>query len=235
MSVVVPVKNAGPELADLILCMKAQQGFRRVDIVVVDSGSTDGSAETAEALGALVVRIRPDEFSHSRARNLGAERASGDYVLFTVQDALPPSERWLLAMFSALQRHHAAAVSCGEQPRADSDLFYRVISWNHHRFMSADGGDRVMAAPGDGDPLNRRRNAQLTDTACLIGRELFLRYRHRGEYAEDLDLGLRLSGDGYRLVFVTSTRIIHSHNRPAWYHLKRSYVEHLALFEMLPG
>jgi hypothetical protein len=65
VSVVVPVKDAGAELTDLIVRMKRQKGFRAVEIVIVDSGSTDGSAETAEALGATVVRIAPEEFSHS--------------------------------------------------------------------------------------------------------------------------------------------------------------------------
>jgi GT2 family glycosyltransferase len=235
VSVVVPVKDAGADLEPLIARATEQKGFRAVEIVIVDSGSKDGSAETAERMGATVIRIPPAEFSHSRSRNLGAERATGDYVLFTVQDALPSSSRWLKEMFSGLQRHQAAAVSCGEEPRADSDLFYRVISWNHHRFMTVDGGDRVMARPAGDDPVARRQNAQISDTACLIARELFLRYRHRGEYAEDLDLGLRLIDDGYRLAFLTAPRIVHSHHRPAWYHLKRSYVEHLALFEMLPG
>ena len=235
MSVVVPVKDAGADLEPLIARAHAQQGFRRVEVVIVDSGSADGSAETAERMGATVVRIRPEEFSHSHARNLGAERATGDYVLFTVQDARPSSDGWLREMFLGLQRHQAAAVSCGEEPRADSDLFYKVISWNHHRFMAVSGGDRVMARPAGDDPVERRQNAQISDTACLIGRGLFLRYRHRGEYAEDLDLGLRLIDDGYTLAFLTGPRIVHSHNRPAWYHLKRSYVEHLALFRMLPG
>ena len=156
-------------------------------------------------------------------------------MLFTVQDALPSSDQWLLEMFAGLKRHEAAAVSCGEQPRPDSDLFYRAISWQHHRFMSPDGGDAVLSRLADDSPMEGRRNAQITDTACLIGRELFLRYRHRGSYAEDLDLGLRLIGDAYRLAFLASSRIIHSHNRPAYYHLKRSYVEYLALFDMLPG
>ncbi len=162
VSVVVPVKNAGPELTDLIVRMKEQKGFRAVEIVIVDSGSTDGSAETAEALGATVVRIAPEDFSHSYARNLGAERASGDYVLFTVQDALPSSDAWLHEMFSGLQRHEAAAVSCGEQPRPDSDLFYRVISWNHHRFMSVDG-----RRPGDGASGGRRSGEPAPQRAAL--------------------------------------------------------------------
>jgi hypothetical protein len=138
-------------------------------------------------------------------------------------------------MFAGLKRYEAAAVSCAEEPRADSDLFYRAISWNHHRFLSADGRDTVLSHHADDTPMERRRNGQVSDTACLIRRDLFLRYRHRGNYAEDLDLGLRLTGDAHRLAFLTSTRIVHSHNRPAYYHLRRSYVEHLALLDMLPG
>lgn len=235
VSVIVPVKNAGPDLKALLGRVKDQKGFRAVNAVVVDSGSTDGSDEVAAAHGATLVHIAPHDFSHSYARNLGAERASGEYLLFTVQDALPPSATWLAGMYAALRRHSAAAVTCGEEPRPDADLFYRVISWYHHRFMSADGTDTVMTRPADESALSRRRNAQLSDTACLIGRELFLKYRHRGDYAEDLDLGLRLSDGGHRLAFLAGTRIIHSHNRPAYYHLKRSYVEHLALYDMLPG
>jgi GT2 family glycosyltransferase len=229
------VKNAGPELAGLIEAMRAQEGFRAVEVVIVDSGSTDGSLDTARRLGVTLVQIAPEQFSHSYARNLGAERAAGDYLLFTVQDALPASRRWLREMFAGLQRHQAAAVSCAEDPRADCDLFYRAISWNHERFLTGNGGDTVLEHRPEDTPMERRRNAQVSDTACLIGRELFLRYRHRGNYAEDLDLGLRLTGDAYRLAFLTSARIVHSHNRPAYYHLRRSYVEHLALLDMVPG
>ncbi|PYQ16395.1 MAG: hypothetical protein DMF79_18635 [Acidobacteria bacterium] len=235
VSVVIPVKNAGPEFPDLLARMRGQKGFRNVEIVVVDSGSTDRSVETAAALGAKVLEIAPEAFSHSHARNLGAEHASGEYLLFTVQDALPPSDLWLHQMFSAMKRHDVVAVSCGEEPRADSDLFYRVISWNHERFLGVESGDRVMARDVEDDPSTLRRNAQLSDTACLIARDVFLKYRHRGNYAEDLDLGLRLIRDGHRLAFLGSTRIVHSHNRPAYDHLKRAYVEHLALFDLLPG
>lgn len=235
ISVMVPVKNPGETFPELLTRMNAQKGFRRVEIVVVDSGSTDRGVQTAVALGAKVIRIAPDVFSHSHARNLGAEHASGEYLLFTVQDALPPSDQWLYEMFMALRRYDVVAVSCSEKPRSDSDLFYRAISWNHHRFLGVVTGDRVMAKPANQDPLSLRQNAQLSDTACLIGRDIFLKYRHRGGYAEDLDLGIRLISDGHRLAFLGSTHIIHSHNRPAYYYLKRAYVEQLALFEILPG
>lgn len=52
-----------------------------------------------------------------------------------------------------------------------------------------------------------------------------MRYRYQGDYAEDLDLGIRLIQDGYRVAMLASVKVIHSHNRPAYYYLKRSFVD----------
>ncbi len=49
-----------------------------------------------------------------------------------------------------------------------------------------------------------------------------------------LDLGIRLIKDGYKLAFLSSVAVIHSHNRPAFYYLKRGYVDILFLDKILP-
>ena len=59
-----------------------------------------------------------------------------------------------------------------------------------------------------------------------------MKYKYRFNYAEDLDLGIRLIKDGNQIAFLGSTRIIHSHNRPASYFLKRGYVDNLFLSDM---
>jgi hypothetical protein len=59
-----------------------------------------------------------------------------------------------------------------------------------------------------------------------------MKYRYRFNYAEDLDLGIRLIKDGNKIAFLGSTRIIHSHNRSASYFLKRGYVDNLFLSDM---
>jgi len=234
VSVVIPVKDAGEELRALLSLLVKQRGFSKVEIVVVDSGSTDRSVETAREFGAKVLQILPEMFSHSYARNLAAEHASGDYILFTVQDALPSSDRWLHELLSALKNNNVAAVSCAECPREDADLFYRACSWGHYEFLEVGKRDRIMSMPKIENYLTMRTNAGLSNLACLMPRQLFLQYKFRGNFAEDLELGLRLIRDGYHLAMLSSTRVIHSHNRPAYYHLKRNYADVLLLCKLFP-
>ena len=235
ISVVIPTKNAGEEFRRLLGRLASQQGFREVEIIVVDSGSTDKTLELAEQFGAKIIKILPEEFSHSYARNLGADAASGEYLLFTVQDALPPSDAWLYELFSVIKNNGVSAVSCAEFPRENADLFYRAIAWNHYRFLEVDREDKIRSHVASKDYAALRKSGQLSDLACLISKSTFAKYRYKTDYAEDLDLGLRLIKDGYKIAFLGSTRIIHSHNRPAYYHLKRGYVDHVFLVRVLPN
>jgi glycosyltransferase involved in cell wall biosynthesis/ubiquinone/menaquinone biosynthesis C-methylase UbiE len=229
VSVVIPTKNGGEDFRRVLATIANQKGFQRVEIIVVDSGSTDKTVELAEQFGSKIIKILPEEFSHSYARNLGASYASGEYLLFTVQDALPPSDSWLYELFSVIKSNDVVAVSCAEFPWESADLFYRAISWNHYRFLEVDREDRIMRYAGSEDHLTLRKNGQLSDLACLISKDVFTKYKYKTDYGEDLDLGLRLIKDGYQIAFLGSTRIIHSHNRPAYYHLKRGYVENVFL------
>ncbi len=232
VSVIIPTKNAGEDFEFLLKMLKNQVGIKKIEIVIVDSGSTDNTTHLANEFGAKIISIPPEEFSHADSRNLGAENAFGDYLLFIVQDALPPTRTWLFELLSKLINLGVSAVSCAETPRQNADLFYRVISWNHYNFLGVNEKDRILTMPEKADYINLRQNGQLSDLSCLIKRELFLDYKYKIHYAEDLDLGIRLISDGYNLAFLGSIRVIHSHNRPAFYFLKRGYVDNLYLSEI---
>jgi len=225
ISIIIPTKDAGNDLPFLLKTLCSQKGFREIEVIVVDSGSKDDTIQVAESHNAIVIKIDPSEFSHSYARNLGAEHATGDYLLFTVQDALPPNSTWLYELFQVLKQENVVAVSCAETPREDADLFYRQLCWNHYNFLGINEGDRIFSLPEELDHVSLRKNAQLSDLANLISRNVFSKYRYRLNYAEDLDLGIRLIRDGYKIAFLGSVRIIHSHNRSPYYFLKRGYVD----------
>lgn len=234
ISVIIPTRDAGEEFALLLRKLRSQRGIQEIEIVVVDSGSTDQTVLVATAAGAHVLQIPPESFTHSFSRNLGAEKASGDYFLFIVQDALPLTNRWLWEMGRALETNDVVGVSCAEYPRADCDLFYQLLIWNHYRSLKLDR-DRVLqwdASCTSTEGL--RANAQLSGMAFLIRREVFEKYHYAGDYAEDLELGIRLIRDGHRIGFLYSTRVLHSHTRPAFYFFKRGYVDVRNLARVLP-
>ena len=234
VSVVIPVRNGGADFTRLLSGLAAQQGLQDLEIVVVDSGSSDGSLDAAREHGARIIRIPPEEFSHSQSRNLGARHARGASLLFMVQDALPPSDRWLSEIVDAMQAAGVSALSCAESPRDDADLFYRVSTWFHDRFMEIEGRDRIMFRPAGDDYRSVRKNAQLSNICCLIPRSLFLQYGFRGDFGEDLELGIRLIRDGHRLALLGTKRIVHSHTRPPYYQLKRGYVDVRLLLHLFP-
>ncbi|MBH2042946.1 MAG: glycosyltransferase [Comamonadaceae bacterium] len=227
VSVVIPTLNAGPEFVWMLRKLRAQLAVREVEIVIVDSGSRDATVQVSRDAGAKVIEIQPEEFSHSYARNLGADNATGDYVLFMVQDAYPIGNHWMYGMLRYLLDHAdqgLVAASCAEYSRGDSDMMYDSMINTHYRFLGCLDHDRIGEYCGD-DHMSLRSRGQLSDVSCLISRDCFQQFRYRGNYAEDLDLGIRLIKSGKRVAMMASVKVIHSHNRPAYYYLKRSFVD----------
>jgi len=230
VSVVIPTLNAGSDFRQVLQILSIQKPFRHVEIVVVDSGSTDETISIAESYNVKIIRIPPEQFSHSFARNLGAEQcADSDYLLFMTQDAIPPSHNWIYEMYAAAVREGYTAVSCTETMKEDADLYYRFISWNHSQYVGVLNANRAMQLPDNQTYHSLRQNAQLMNNGCFIRKDVFMNYRFRFDYAEDLDLGLRLIKDGHKLGMLGRTHIIHSHNRTAFYYLHRGYINTLSL------
>lgn len=234
VSVVIPTFNAGAEFVWMLRKLRTQKAIREIEIVVVDSGSSDRTVAMARQAGAKVVEILPSEFTHSYSRNLGADHATGDFLLIMVQDAYPIGDLWMYGMLRFLLDHAdkgLVAASCAEYSRADSDMMYDSMINTHYRFLGCLEVDRIGEHKGD-DHMALRSQGQLSDVSCLISREIFQQFRYRGDYAEDLDLGIRLIQSGRRVAMLASIKVIHSHNRPAFYYLKRSFVDVIFLVGM---
>lgn len=236
VSVVIPTLNAGPEFPWLLQKLFDQKDIDNIEIVIVDSGSKDDTVMIAKKAGCVVVKILPVEFSHSYARNRGADEATGDYLLFMVQDAYPIGNYWMVGILQFLQDHvhdKLIAASCAEYSRSDSDVMYDSMIHTHYQFLGCLNYDRIGEFKEQGH-ISLRSQGQLSDVSCMIERSVFQRYRYRGDYAEDLELGTRLIQDGYRVAMLASIKVIHSHNRPAYYYFKRSFVDVIFLVNLFP-
>lgn len=236
VSVVIPTKNAGPEFYYLLEKLKNQQDIRETEIVIVDSGSTDATLETARQYNCKIVEILPQEFTFSYARNRGIKISTGDFLLCTNQDALPDGPDWLYRLVrflldSAGQR--VAAVSCMEFPRTDSDLFFNFKIYTHYNFLQCFDQDKIMEYKGE-DYFSLRMNGGLSNVACMARKAVFEKYEFGKTRAEDMDFGIRLIKDGYRVAMLSSCKVIHSHNRSPFYFLKRYFAEIVFLTEVFP-
>src|SRR3954452_24908160 len=98
VTVAIPVLNGARYLNEVLAAVRAQRVDREVELLIVDSGSTDASLDVAERHGARIHRIPNHEFSHGGTRNLAMQRAEGEHVAFLTQDATRASDGWLAAM-----------------------------------------------------------------------------------------------------------------------------------------
>ena len=89
VTVAIPVRNGGALLGDVLTAVRAQRVDRPIELLVADSGSTDGSRTLAHRYGDGVIDVPSDRFSHGATRNLLIEEASGEHVAFLTQDAVP--------------------------------------------------------------------------------------------------------------------------------------------------
>jgi len=142
---VVPTRNGATTLPALIDALASQDDAAARELIVVDSGSTDGTLALAGAAADHVIEVAPNRFNHGTSRNLGIERASGRFVVLTVQDARPLTRDWLSHLLAPLRRDAGVAgVFARQVPRPDASAVTRdhlsrwVASQNIPRVMTLD-------------------------------------------------------------------------------------------------
>ena len=207
ISVVIPVKNGGADLARCLAGIAAQDVEEDVEVVVVDSGSTDGSPEQARERGAVVHEIPPDEYGHGRTRNLGVKLARGGMVVFTSQDAVADDEGWLARLVAAARSGPHVAGAYGRQ------LAHHDARPPERFFLD------FMYGP-EGRVQRLETGASLTFEATLfsnvnaaIPRGILERYPFRDDLtmSEDQEWSRRVLRDGFVLVYEPLAAVRHSH------------------------
>jgi GT2 family glycosyltransferase len=110
MSVVVVNHNGGARLRAAIRALQANTVCHRAEVIVVDAGSTDDSAQDLPE-GPLPVRVlgSPDNVGFCRGNNLGASAALGRLLVFTQPDG-EVGPRWDEALRAAIDQPGVAVV-----------------------------------------------------------------------------------------------------------------------------
>jgi rhamnosyltransferase len=214
-TLIVPARD---EAGTLPRCLEgiAGQAYRgRVRVVVVDSGSADGTPDLAARLGAEVLRVAPAEFSHGRTRQQAAEKAGDEFLVFTVADAVPADSHWLAALVAPLEDPGIAG-SHGVQIVPDGpgvDPFARWVARGQERL-----GDRVLRfpTPGDWDRLSSRRKraaANFDNCTSCVRRSLLLGAFPFPDvpYGEDMFWAAGVLRAGHGIARASGARVVHYH------------------------
>lgn len=219
ISVIVPTFNGGSDLAALLDSLDSQIDCR-LEVLILDSGSSDGSRElVARYPQARWVSIPPTEFSHSETRNRGVALAQYPLVFLTVQDAVLPDAGWLARLVALFEAERLGALATAEKPRPDADLYARYTIDTQYQWLAE--GTTQIHSRWTGSRRQRIRAASIGNVGCLYRRELLLKYPFKGSFGEDFTLATQLLKNGIAVGKTAELKVIHSHTRPAAYALKR--------------
>jgi O-antigen biosynthesis protein len=219
-SVVIPVRDGERYLEELLEALARESPH---EILVIDSGSHDRSREIVRAAGVEVLQIAAEEFGHGRTRNLGAERTSGELIVFLTQDATP-CPGWLEAYRDAFTLDQRVGAAYGPHlPRPDtSPMIARELTEFFATFSP--GGAAVLQRPGD--------PAFLSNVNACYARECWAELRFRDvAYAEDQAFGRDLLAAGWTKVYAPAASVLHAHDYAAVEFMRRYFDEYRGLRE----
>src|SRR4051812_43872448 len=124
ISIIMRSYNEGWALRDTLPALRAQN-YRNWELIVIDSGSTDGSVELIHAAQPKhFVQIQPHEYQPSRVMNQGMALTETETAIFLNADATPQGPDWLRPLATALQQPRAAAVFGRQIPRPDCEAVF---------------------------------------------------------------------------------------------------------------
>lgn len=236
VTVAIPVRNGGELFAGVLRALEAQSVEH--ELVVCDSGSTDGSLELALEHATRVLEIAPEDFSHGGVRNRLMQAAAGTHVALLTQDSAPADERWLEHLLGGFELAADVALVYGPyRPRPGAPLAVRMELERWFASLSPDGSPQLelLAEDERSTPAIELvgRRGFFTDANAGIARAAWERTPFREvPYAEDRVLAIDMLRAGHAKAFVPGAAVIHSHSYTTGQQLRRCFDEWRGLREV---
>jgi rhamnosyltransferase len=194
----------------------AAQNYHHWELIVIDSGSTDGSIDLLrQAKPRHLVQIRPGEYNPSRVMNHGMDLAGSNYGIFLNADATPQGPDWLGPLITALQDRQTAAVFGRQLPRPGCQAVYA------HDYERCFGARRASA----------HWDHFFSMVSSGLRKDIWAKrgFLEKMQYSEDDEYTRWCRAQGYQVVYCPDSVVLHSHNYTPQQAYKRSFGEARAL------
>jgi glycosyltransferase involved in cell wall biosynthesis len=196
ISCVIRTFNEGELFNQLLNSISAQNIGLKPEIVVVDSGSSDGTVEIARKFAAKLVQIKKEDFNYSYALNLGIESCQNELVAILSGHAVPFDESWLIKTTTHFNDERVAAVYCRQIPMPDADP-YEIL--------------RIDKMFGD----TYQAGEHFSNAACCIRKSVWEKHPFAIlPAAEDKEWAQWAMNNGYKIIYEPKAEVYHSHNEP---------------------
>jgi|AntDeeMetagen192_2_1112575.scaffolds.fasta_scaffold01382_2 glycosyltransferase involved in cell wall biosynthesis/D-arabinose 1-dehydrogenase-like Zn-dependent alcohol dehydrogenase len=197
-SIVVRSFNEAEHIGD-VLAAVSEQAYQDFEIILVDSGSTDGTLEIADQYVDKVEFVAPHDFTFGHSCNAGCEAADGEFVSFLSAHAIPTDDQWLGSMIEKFDDEEVA-MTYSNQVGAEQNKFSE-----RRLFDELFGETTKRQTPPDYFANN---------ASSVIRKELWEDHRF-DEYLtghEDIEWAKQFMDQGYVVVYDPDACIYHIHD-----------------------
>lgn len=208
ISIIIPAYNAAHTLAPCLHALQNQQDAPApYEIIVIDDGSTDATADIARAANATV--ISQPKSGPAAARNIGLQKASGDIACFTDADCVP-SSTWLREITAPLHSNPALTATKGTYTTSQPQLFARFVQIEYEEKY-----DHLLTYDAI-TFMDFYSAACRRQTLLDIGA-----FDERYPNSEDRELSYRLAAAGYLMAFQPTAVVSHHHADTFWRYFRK--------------
>jgi glycosyltransferase involved in cell wall biosynthesis len=211
VSIIIPTFNGAARIGNCLDALLAQSLGREVEILVVNDGSTDGTAAVVGRYSGVRL-ITQANAGPAAARNRGAIEARGAILLFTDDDCVPMPD-WLdamLAPFADPEVVGAKGIYRTRQRRLAA-RFVQIEYEDKYRLMAGLSNIDFIDTYSAGFVRERFLEMSGYDTSFPVA------------CAEDIELSYRMSARGWKMKFVPAAIVYHTHPETFSAYLKKKY------------
>ena len=223
ISIVIPVKNGSKTIKSCLNAIFSQSLKDVIEVIIIDSGSTDNTLGLINNYPIRLFKIPAEEFNHGLTRNYGISKALGTFVVLTVQDAIPESDKWLEIMLTQFQDNEVMGV-CGQQI-TPHDEDKNPLEW--FRPFSEPVPITIQYKPEEFKKLSPKEQfekCRWDDVTAMYRKSAMSETPFRQtNFAEDMLWAKDALKKGEKIVYDFNARVYHYHHNSFKFSFRRTY------------